>query len=67
MCVDLAAGESFSVHHREPTGRQAAGMFVTFLRGSDTPGLARTMNAILEGHRFFEAANVGYQQDLQSL
>jgi hypothetical protein len=44
-----------------------AGMFVTFLRDSDTPGFARMMNAILEGHPFVEAVNVGYQQDVQSL
>jgi hypothetical protein len=45
--------------------RQA--MFVTFLRDSDTPGFARMMNRILEGHPFVEAVKVGYQQDLQSL
>jgi hypothetical protein len=53
--------------HRTVMAYRQAGMFVTFLRDSDTPSFARMMNTILEGHPFVEAVKVGYQQDLQSL
>jgi hypothetical protein len=44
-----------------------AGMFVSFLHNTDTPGFARMMNAILDGHPFVEALDTGYHQDVQSL
>jgi hypothetical protein len=44
-----------------------AGMFVSFLHDTDTPGFARMMNAILEGRPFVEAVDTGYHQDVQSL
>jgi hypothetical protein len=53
--------------HRTVMAYRQAGMFVAFLRDSDTPGFARMMNTILEGHPFVEAVKIGYQQDLQSL
>jgi hypothetical protein len=44
-----------------------AGMFVSFLHDTDTPGFARMMNAILDGRPFAEAVDTGYHQDVQSL
>jgi hypothetical protein len=44
-----------------------AGMFVSWLHDSDTPGFARMMNAILDGRPFVEAVDTGYRQDVQSL
>jgi hypothetical protein len=44
-----------------------AGMFVSFLHDTDTPGFARMMNAILDGRPFAEALDTGYHQDVQSL
>jgi hypothetical protein len=44
-----------------------AGMFVSFLHDTDTPGFARMMNAILDGRPFVEAVDTGYHQDVQSL
>jgi hypothetical protein len=44
-----------------------AGMFVSFLHDTDTPGFARMMNAILDGRPFLEAVDTGYHQDVQSL
>jgi hypothetical protein len=44
-----------------------AGMFVSYLHDSDTPGFARMMNAILDGRPFVEAVDTGYHQDVQSL
>jgi hypothetical protein len=44
-----------------------AGMFVSFLHDTDTPGFARMMNAILEGRPFAEAVDTGYHRDVQSL
>ena len=42
-------------------------MFVGWLHDSDTPGFARMMNVILDGHRFVEAVDVGFHQDVHSL
>jgi hypothetical protein len=44
-----------------------AGMFVTYLHDSDTPGFARMMNAILDGRPLVDAVAAGYHQDVQSL
>ena len=44
-----------------------AGMFVTYLRGSDGPAFDRTMNAILDGREFAAAVTAGYHEDVQSL
>jgi hypothetical protein len=44
-----------------------AGMFVSFLHDTDTPGFARMMNAVLDGRPFVEAVEAGYRQDVQSL
>jgi hypothetical protein len=44
-----------------------AGMFVSFLHDTDTPGFARMMNAVLDGRPFVEAVDTGYHQDVQSL
>jgi hypothetical protein len=44
-----------------------AGMFVSWLHDTDTPGFARTMNAILDGRPFVEAVDAGYHQDVKSL
>jgi hypothetical protein len=44
-----------------------AGMFVSFLHDTDTPGFARMMNAILDGRPFVEALDAGYHRDVQSL
>jgi hypothetical protein len=44
-----------------------AGMFVSFLHDTDTPGFARMMNAILDGRPFVEAVDTGYHRDVQSL
>jgi hypothetical protein len=44
-----------------------AGMFVSWLHDTDTPGFARMMNAILDGRPFVEAVDTGYHQDVQSL
>jgi hypothetical protein len=56
-----------SLSHRTVMAYRQAGMFVTFLRDSDTPGFARMMNAIVEGQPFAEAVKAGYEQDVQSL
>jgi hypothetical protein len=53
--------------HRTVMAYRQAGMFVTFLRDSDTAGFVRLMNAILEGHPFVEAVDVGYHEDVHSL
>jgi hypothetical protein len=44
-----------------------AGMFVSWLHDTDTPGFARMMNAILDGRPFVEAVDTGYRQNVQSL
>jgi hypothetical protein len=44
-----------------------AGMFVSFLHASNTPGFARMMNAVLDGRPFVEAVDTGYHRDVQSL
>ncbi len=44
-----------------------AGMFVNYLRESDRPAFDRMMNAILDGHTFAEAVDVGYHDDVRSL
>jgi hypothetical protein len=44
-----------------------AGMFVSWLHDTDTPGFARMMNAILDGRPFVEAVDTGYHRDVQSL
>jgi hypothetical protein len=53
--------------HRTVMAYRQAGMFVSYLHDSDTPGFARMMNAILDGRPFVEAVNAGYHQDVQSL
>jgi hypothetical protein len=53
--------------HRTVMAYRQAGMFVGYLHDSDTPGFARMMNAILDGHPFVEAVDTGYHQDVQSL
>jgi hypothetical protein len=53
--------------HRTVMAYRQAGMFVSYLHDSDTPGFARMMNAILDGKRFVEALDAGYHQDVQSL
>jgi hypothetical protein len=53
--------------HRTVMAYRQAGMFVSFLHDSDTPGFARMMNAILDGRPFVEAMDTGYHQDVQSL
>jgi hypothetical protein len=44
-----------------------AGMFVSWLHDTDTPGFARMMNAVLDGRPFVEAVDTGYHRDVQSL
>jgi hypothetical protein len=44
-----------------------AGMFVSYLHDTDTPGFARMMNAILDGRPFVEAVDTGYHRNVQSL
>lgn len=44
-----------------------AGMFVGYLRESDTPAFDRMMNAILDGRAFAEAVDIGYHDDINSL
>lgn len=44
-----------------------AGMFVSYLRGSDAPAFDRMMNAILDGRAFADAVTVGYRDDARSL
>ena len=44
-----------------------AGMFVTYLHDSDTPGFDRMMNAVLDGRPFVEAVDAGYHQDVHAL
>src|SRR5215467_5355611 len=44
-----------------------AGMFVNYLRGSDGPAFDRMMSAILDGHVFAEAVDVGYHDDVRLL
>jgi hypothetical protein len=44
-----------------------AGMFVSYLRGSDGPAFERMMNAILDGRAFADAVTVGYHDDARSL
>src|SRR5215831_4058010 len=41
-----------------------AGMFVNYLRDSDRSAFDRTMNTILDGCPFAEAASVGYHDDM---
>jgi hypothetical protein len=53
--------------HRTVMAYRQAGMFVSFLHDSDTPGFARMMNAILNGRPFVEAVDTGYHQDVRSL
>ena len=53
--------------HRTVMAYRQAGMFVSFLHDSDTPGFARMMNAILDRRPFVEAVDAGYHQDVQSL
>jgi hypothetical protein len=53
--------------HRTVMAYRQAGMFVSFLHDTDTPGFARMMNAILDGRPFVEAVDTGYHQDVQSL
>jgi hypothetical protein len=53
--------------HRTVMAYRQAGMFVSWLHDTDTPGFARMMNAILDGRPFVEAVAAGYQQDVQSL
>jgi hypothetical protein len=53
--------------HRTVMAYRQAGMFVTYLHDSDTPGFARMMNAILDGRPFADAVTAGYRQDVQSL
>jgi hypothetical protein len=53
--------------HRTVMAYRQAGMFVSFLHDTDTPGFARMMNAILDGRPFVEALDTGYHQDVQSL
>jgi hypothetical protein len=53
--------------HRTVMAYRQAGMFVSFLHDTDTPGFARMMNAILDGRPFVEAVDTGYRQDVQSL
>lgn len=48
-------------------GYREAGMFVTYLRGSDASGFDRMMNAILDGRPFAEAVSAGYHEDALSL
>jgi hypothetical protein len=56
-----------SSSHRTVMAYRQAGMFVSFLHGSDRPGFNRMMDAILAGRPFAEAVRVGYQNDIQSL
>jgi hypothetical protein len=75
--VDAGSLSTFEVRYeRAPQGTPShltvmayrqAGMFVTYLHDSDTPGFARMMNAILDGRSFAEAVAAGYQQDVHSL
>jgi peptidase MA superfamily protein len=75
--VDAGSLSTFEVgYERAPQGTPShltvmayrqAGMFVTYLHDSDTPGFARMMNAILDGRSFAEAVAAGYQQDVHSL
>jgi hypothetical protein len=44
-----------------------AGVFVSYLRGSDEPAFDRMMNATLDGRAFAEAVTVGYHDDIGSL
>ena len=44
-----------------------AGMFVTFLHGTNAAGFARMMNAILDDRPFADAVAAGYEADLQTL
>jgi hypothetical protein len=53
--------------HRTVMAYRQAGMFVSFLHDSDTPGFVRMMNAILDRRPFVEAVDAGYHQDVQSL
>ena len=53
--------------HRTVMAYRQAGMFVSYLHDSDTPGFARMMNAILDGRPFVQAVDAGYHQDVQSL
>jgi hypothetical protein len=53
--------------HRTVMAYRQAGMFVSFLHDTDTPGFARMMNAVLDGRPFVEAVDTGYHQDVQSL
>jgi hypothetical protein len=53
--------------HRTVMAYRQAGMFVSWLHDTDTPGFARMMNAILDGRPFTEAVDTGYRQDVQSL
>jgi hypothetical protein len=53
--------------HRTVMAYRQAGMFVSWLHDTDTPGFARMMNAILDGRPFVEAVDTGYHQDVQSL
>jgi hypothetical protein len=53
--------------HRTVMAYRQAGMFVSWLHESDTPGFARMMNAILDERPFADAVDTGYHQDVQSL
>ena len=44
-----------------------AGMFVNYLRQSDSQAFDRMMNAILDGRPFAEAVTVNYRDDVRSL
>jgi hypothetical protein len=61
------APAGISRSHRTVMAYRQAGMFVSFLRDSDTPGFTRMMNAILDGRPFVEAVNVGYHDSIQPL
>jgi hypothetical protein len=61
------AAARWSPSDRTVMAYRQAGMFVSFLHDTDTPGFARMMNAILDGRPFAEALDTAYHQDVQSL
>lgn len=61
------APEGVTPSHQTVMAYRQAGMFVSWLHDSDTPGFARMMNAVLDGRTFAEAVDAGYHQDVHAL
>ena len=59
--------EGATPSHRTVMAYRQAGMFVSWLRDTDTAGFNRMMSAILDRRSFAEAVEVGYHRDVRSL